>query len=227
MDSCSTDNVFKSKDLLKDLDRCPQGDELILHTNGGTMTYQYTADVKCLPLRAFHNPHSLANILSLKHVMNIPGYKVNMEMHPKPAFLVTLNGTTIQFSNGKEGLFHCKVSELHSTCFTRTSQVDFPMEVPRNKGAIFVTSAENSYTQKQMKLAEEARHLQETLLWPFEQTLILCLRSGHIKNCKLTPADFERANKILRPPKSILTGKMIAPSQRSSNQTQLSIGSQS
>ena len=78
-----------------------------------------------------------------------------------------------------------------------------------------------------MKLAEEARRLQETLLWPSDQAVISYLRSGHIKNCNLTPVDLERANRILGPPKSILTSKMIAPSQKNNDQTQLPMGSHS
>ena len=225
LDSCSTNNVFKNKDLLKDLDKCPQGDELILHTNGGTMLYQYITDMKCLPLQAFHNPDSLANILSLKHVMGIPGCKVSMETHPKSAFLVTLYGRTIRFNNGREGLFHCKALELQSARFTNPKTESF-MKVPRNQGAIFITSVDDEYTQKEKKLANNARRLQETLLWPSKQAVISYLRSGHIKNCGLRLADFERANKIFRHPKSILTRKMIAPSQKSSNQTQLSLGLQ-
>ena len=77
------------------------------------------------------------------------------------------------------------------------------------QGAVFVNGTRSDFTQKERWLAEIARRLQETLLWLSEQTIISYLRNGHIKNSGLTPVDFERANKIFGPPKSILTGKMI------------------
>ena len=158
--------------------------------------------------------------------MSIPGCEVSMETHPEPAFLVTLDGRTIWFNGGREGLFHCNALELQSTRFPHASKTKSFAKVPRNQGAIFVTSTDDKYTQKEKKLAEDARRLQETLLWPSKQVVVSYLRSSHIKNYGLTLADFERANKNFGPPKSILTGKMIAPFQKSGNQTQLSLGLQ-
>ena len=124
--------------------KCLQGEEFLIHTNGGSLTYHHIADVKFIPLQAYHNPNLLAYILSLKHVMIIPGYKVDMFSNPESAFLVSKVGNSIVcFSSGNEGLFHCKVGDLK---LLKSTGSDSASHITSIQGEIFESNAENGHT---------------------------------------------------------------------------------
>ena len=53
---------------------------------------------------------------SYKHLVPKTHYEssceVNMITYPQQAFLVTLDGRTVRFNSGRDGLFHCKAENL-------------------------------------------------------------------------------------------------------------------
>ena len=57
---------------------------------------------------------SLANILSSRHVMSIPGRSVDMDIILEPTFVVSPKGRSVCFTRVCEGLFHCKTQDLEN-----------------------------------------------------------------------------------------------------------------
>ena len=71
LDSCSTDCVFNDHSLLNNISPCTQQEKLKIYTNGSSLTYDHMRVFKYLPLPGYYNPDSIANILSLKDVLDL------------------------------------------------------------------------------------------------------------------------------------------------------------
>ena len=68
LDTFSTIISARNIDLVQDIRTCDSGKELRVYTNGGHHYYSYTATMKILPLKVFHNRKYLSNILSFASV---------------------------------------------------------------------------------------------------------------------------------------------------------------
>ena len=163
--------MLKDSKLLGDLSECPREEQLLLHTNGESLAYCHIADIKFMPLQAYHNPNSLVNILSLNYVMNTPGCKVGMVSDPELAFLVSLRGKTICFTIGRDSLFYCKAGDLESLESSNNNVLYYFMNVLQGQGITYLSNADNEYSKKEKHLAVAARYLQE----------IYC--GNHIRQC--------------------------------------------
>ena len=76
----------------------------------------------------------------------------------------------------------------------------------------FITAVDNNkeyFTRAEIEGVDEARDLQQLLVWPSDQQLTKILQDNLIINCHLTSDDVKRATAIYGPVISILKGKMI------------------
>ena len=93
----------------------------------------------------------------------------------------------------------------------------------QGQGVTFLSNASNKYTQKERLLTTAFRYLQEILLQLSDHTMSTYLSNGHVKNSTISPTDFTRTNTIFRPPKLILMGNLVTPTQAENGQMQLPV----
>ena len=83
-----------------------------IHTNGGSLVYKHMGQFNFLPLNVYFNDQSIANILSLKRVMDIPGVSIAMENGCKSALVLHYMDKEVRFTGAGGGLFHCSSDDL-------------------------------------------------------------------------------------------------------------------
>ena len=69
------------------------------------------------------------------------------------------------------------------------------------------------YTKSQINIAEKARNLQRCLGWPSDEALKNYLNNNLLINCKISPADVDRANMIFGKAEPLLRGKKLPHKQ--------------
>ena len=196
LDTCSTVSVFCSKDLVTDIQACTQDNALTVISNGGTEYFDKTATAKILPINVHFNSESLANILSLSDVANLPGARLTMDTNIDRAILLHYNGDTIQFKECRNGLYYYDTNVIHSK----------PVLSPYS---LLNTVADNKlhYSQKEIKGADVARKIQASMGWPSSQSFKHMINNNLIRNCGITSDDVSRAERIYDLPPPILKGK--------------------
>jgi hypothetical protein len=95
LDTCSTASVACNKDLVTSIQSCTDDDLLTIYTNGGSQTFLQKGVMKLLPIDVHFNQVSMANILSMKDVVSLPGVQVTMDSTQEKALVVSFKDTTI------------------------------------------------------------------------------------------------------------------------------------
>ena len=114
LDTCSTVSVFCNSKLVNDIREVCPGSSLTGITNGGLQTYKYTANFNLLPLRVHFNTHSIANILSLSDIANLPNTKITMDSSKEKVMLLHHNGRIIKFEECVDGHYYWDSKETSS-----------------------------------------------------------------------------------------------------------------
>ena len=91
LDSCSMVSVVCNPALVHGIKTCAPGQSVTVITNGGAQTFEKTATLNALPLSVFFNPYSLANILSVSDIANLPGAKIMMDSSIEKAIILHYN----------------------------------------------------------------------------------------------------------------------------------------
>ena len=210
LDTCSTDNVFRNKKFLTNVRMCETGQELNIITNGGSKLYETFGDVTFLPVAAYYNRDSLANVLSFKKVSEIPGVRITVDTAVENAILVHMkNGTTHKFHECHDGLYFMDMEKYNSN-YNNSVVTAYPKNI-----SLLSTVAQNKsmYTKEQISRAEAAVNLQELIGWPGIEFFKKLVSKNLILNCKINIDDIERSIKIYGTPEPLLQGKMTAPTQ--------------
>ena len=76
-----------------------------MHTNGGHIDYVEKGQHTLFPIEAYYNESSIANVVSLKHILQIPGSRVTMDTGVEDSITVHVNGTVTKFNPCKDGLY--------------------------------------------------------------------------------------------------------------------------
>ena len=204
LDTCSTVSVFCNRKLIHDIQPCEPNQELHIITNGGSETFPYTATSNLLPIPVHFNPHSLANILSLSSVANIPGARITMDTHVEKAILLHVNGQTYKFLECQDGLYFYDTKHLpnHSnnmlSNYSAPSSYHFLQRVDDNKAF---------YTRRQIEGADTARRIQASIGFPSTPVFKQIIQNNLIRNCGITSDDISRAERIYGPLPPLLQGK--------------------
>ena len=199
IDTGSTFNSFFNRQLLGNIKLC---NGIWAYSNGGSMDYNECGDVSILPaLTAYHNPDSLANILSMKEVAKY--YRVVMDTEQNNSIFVFISETEyLQFDQIGNGLY----------CFDTLSKTKQITELPLHT-CFFSTVAANkaSYSLREVQGAELARTLQARVGWPSdEQFKNALITPGTFHNCPITREDVIRAYDITGGPAyQSLKGKAV------------------
>ena len=79
LDTCSTCDVSNNPELVNNVRVCSAKNVLTAYTNGGTQKYEKVADLRLLPITVHFKKDSMATILSLKSVSEIPGARITLD----------------------------------------------------------------------------------------------------------------------------------------------------
>ena len=195
-----------------------------MHTNGGSLIYRHVGQFNFLPLNVYFNSQSIANILSLKRVMDLPCVSIIMENGYEPALVLQYMGQKVRFTGASGGLFHCSSNDLQPLLNPQhAADIDEDTTIlPGTISSCLTTVRENKllYGKKDCEKARRAREVQRLLLWPSHESLIRHIESGQLQGCDITRADVSRANAIHGPPMAALQGNLTRQSQVRNNATQ-------
>ena len=92
LDTCSTDNVVRNKNLFSGIRPCSDEESLEIFTNGGSLMVSEIGNLKNFPMDGFYNPNSIANVLLFKLVADLKGHYVKMNTKDRPEIYVVRNG---------------------------------------------------------------------------------------------------------------------------------------
>ena len=216
LDTCSTVSVYCNKKLVKDIHPCPPNQELHIVTNGGSESFPYTATANLLPISVHFNPHSLANILALSDVANIPGARLTMDTQIERAILLHINDAVYKFLECKDGLYYYDTSSDKNNITTSLAHYNdfslshscFLQRVDENK---------SFYTRRQIEGADTARKLQASIGYPSTTFFKHLVQHNHLRNCGITADDISRAERIYGPPPPLLQGKSTRTTPKAIN----------
>ena len=195
---------------------------LTLHitTNGGSQAFYETATLKILPLTVHFNHNSLANILSLSDVANLPGARLTMDLSVDRAIILHFKGKKFHFRECSDGLYYLDICHGHKMVEGESQEVDSQDNSSNDivtpylsdfTSQFLQTVAENSkfYTKKEIKGVRDARTLQALIGWPSTPAFSAIIASNSIRNCTVTLDDIKRAQHIFGTPVPLLQGKMM------------------
>ena len=194
LDTCSTVSVFCNSSLVHNIRKCAPGQGLTVVTNGGAQTYDHTAEMEMLPLKVHFNTHSIANILSLSDVANLPDTKITMDTSQERAMLLHHGDKVFKFIECIDGLYYLDTN-LKSK--STVSNYSFINTVEGNK---------SQFTKRDIAGADRAREIQGQLAWPSDTAFQTIVNNNLINNSPITPDDVQRATYIHGPAAPLLQG---------------------
>ena len=217
LDTCSTDNVCNNRQLVKNIRKCGPDNSLEIRTNGGSIVYDNIGDLMLLPLKIFFNENSIANILSLKHVADIPGVYITMDTRKEKSMTVHLpNGKEIKFMEYTDGLYYYDTSKSKEKVNVYPS--------PTNQNFSFLSTVRQNksiFNKKQVRAADMARDFQQCIGWPSDKAFKRYIGENLVNNSRISTDDVDRAFRIYGKAEPLLRGKMVAPSQQQNNSLQV------
>ena len=113
LDTCSTDDVINNRNLVDGITSCGENEKLKIYANGGELTYNEKGCFKYLPLCVHFNPSSIANVLSLKQVDDMPGFHLEMNTQVEPGITLIKGEARIQFMHSRNGLYYCSIGDMN------------------------------------------------------------------------------------------------------------------
>ena len=152
------------------------------------MDYFEDGVVSVLPaLYVYHNPDSLANIISLSEVAQF--YRVVMDTERSNSITIMLSTThCITFNKVRQGLYAYDTAVKPKT-ISETPHICMFSTIAANK---------ESYRLAEVQGAEEARQLQARIGWPSDALFKDALTNpGTLYNCATTSDDVTRAHNIM------------------------------
>ena len=196
LDSCLTVSVVCNPAMVTGIKPCAPGESITVITNGGAQSFEKRATLKKLPLPVYFNPYSLANILSLNHVANLPRAKITMDSTVEKAINLHYDGAVIQFKECADGLYYYDVTRSKSKSdFSLYSS--FVQTVKRNK---------ELFTKKEIAGADKSRVVQERIAWPSDKEYTTIISNNELHNSELSQDDISRAKQVYGPAPPLTLG---------------------
>ena len=205
LDTCSTNNVVHDSSLLTDTKKCSKNKEMKVHTNGGSLRYDTLGSFKYLPIICYHNEKSIANVLSLKNVSDIPRCNIYMDTNIGPEIYIKYRNLILKFNQSVSGLYYCHVHDLEI----------FHTDKDSTHAAISLLSTmPNKYTKIVTTRTKAARNLQKAMMWSSSNMMKKLIKNGLITHTNITEDDFDIANEIFGVAPKQVKGKTTSPSQK-------------
>ena len=138
-----------------------------MHTNGGHIDYIEKGQHTLFPIEVCYNERSIANIVLLKHILQIPGSRVTMDTNMEDSITVHVNGTAAKFNPCKDGLyFHDPYANDSSDGNNKNKAL--VISHPSGHCSLLDSVSKNKsfYNKKETKLVDEAMQLLQCLGHP-------------------------------------------------------------
>ena len=120
--------------MVSNITNSPPGQGVTVITNGGAQTFSQEASLKALPLKVHYNADSLANILSLSDVANLPGALLTMDTEIERAIILHFNDRELKFQECSEGIYYWDSKHKTKPGVTAYSEpFSFTQTVQQNK----------------------------------------------------------------------------------------------
>ena len=197
LDTCSTVSVFCNSNLVHDIQQCDPGTGLTVVTNGGSQSYNHTAEFNLLPMKVHFNVHSIANILSLADVANLPNTKITMDSSQDKAIFLHHGDEVYKFEECVDGLYYWDSNNKPKASVSHYSLLN---TVDDNK---------TLYCKKDVKGANHARNVQAIIAWPTDQEYTNIISNNQIMNSKVTVDDIHHASHIYGPALPLLQSRTV------------------
>lgn len=167
LDTCSTNTVTNKFFFVKNLRKCSKWELLTVDTNRGSKTFNHIGVFKLLPVNMHFCASSIATILSMKDIANIPGVRIKMDTALDRTIFVEYKGKSYKFKECDDGLYYLDVTDKFGhTLTTNKNQVEEYSYLPDLGECSFlqtVNEKQSQYTKRQIKLAEKARQYKSYL----------------------------------------------------------------
>ena len=186
--------------MLSDTRICNEDEELTVITNGGSQGFMLIGNFIHLPIEVHYNADSLANVLSFKHVSEIPVVTITIDTSKDSGILVHMrDGTAYRFALCASGLYYHNAvgGTMHpedtvtKPLEERTTNFSNNMTDTVYPTVLLNTEAENSkfYSCREIEGAKNARKLQQLLGWPGTSSFKPYINKNLINNCEVTVDD--------------------------------------
>ena len=96
---------------MKNIRKCTKREKLTVDTNGGRKTFNQVGVFKLPPVKKHFCASSMAAIISMKDIANIPGVRIKMDTALDRAIFVEYKGKTYKFKKCDEGLYYLDVTD--------------------------------------------------------------------------------------------------------------------
>ena len=173
---------------------------LKMHTNAGSKLSNQQATVPAFGTVWFQED-AIANIFGFGDLVD--QYQITYDSAKEDTFLVHMKEKTVKCTWTPEGLYQFKVPNTYKNYLKKKK------EIKLETSNMVQTVDENKigYTKQQVERAKPARKLYHIVGSPIVEAFKAMLKGNVIKNCPVTAADVDIAEKIYGPAISTLKGK--------------------
>ena len=104
IDAYSTSSVGKNPDMFKKISECLEEERLNVVKNGGNKAFNEIGEYGLFPIEAHFNLHTMAKMVALKDMTNVPGVRITMDSSKQHAIAVDYEGKNHKFKECQYGL---------------------------------------------------------------------------------------------------------------------------
>ena len=193
LDSESSEHIFRSKELLEDIEPTTNGEILRLYSNGGYMETNLKG--KFGNFEVWYSPKSLANILSLALVTE--EYRVTLDTGVDNSFIMHITEYhKLRFRRHSSGLYYFDVTTVDVSKLK--AAFNFLNTVSTNK---------SNFGKREIRKADEARSLNRKVNHIAKDKFERIIKDSWIRNVPFTLGDVRRSHIIYGPPIPPLKGR--------------------
>ena len=191
LDSQATCNVICNKDLLTDIRKHPNNNNIIIHCNAGNVLIDTVGELRGFGTVWYH-PDGIANCLSLALVSD--RYRVTLDTSVSQSFFVHKDdGSTRRFDRIDCDLYACDVTTTNGALLA----------------IVTVDGQKKKYSDLDVRRATKARKLQDTIGFPSIASYLKMIDNNLILNCPVTRRDVMIAEDIFGTNANIVKGKAV------------------
>ena len=211
LDTCSTCDVANNPDIVSNIRDCDIDEKLTAYTNRGAQSYNKSATLKILPITVHFKEASMANIICMKTITNIPGARVRMDSITSTSFILELiSGKTYKFKQYRNGLYYLDINEVINNS-NATINEDTNKSNATSLNYTFLQTVDNNkkyFSNAEINRADKSRYYQEYLFYPSTSTMKQYVNGNQINNCDVTVDNINRGELIYGPLTPYLQGHM-------------------
>ena len=98
---------MNSNSMVTNPKTCDEEDALKIYKNGGALEYTQSGGFVHLPIKTYYNPKSIANVLSLKAISEMKGYKISMNTNEDSSIMLHHGDLILKSPHSANELYYC------------------------------------------------------------------------------------------------------------------------